>query len=41
MRNDSNKTFFYDIRNHAHLKDIKVDYLEITNRGIMLPNYPD
>ena len=35
------RPFFYDIRKHDHLKDIKVDYPEITNSGIMLPSYPD
>ena len=34
------RPFFYDIRKHDHLKDIKVDYSEITNSGIMLPSYP-
>jgi len=34
------RPFFYDIRKHDHLKDIKVDYSEITNRGVMLPSYP-
>ena len=34
------RPFFYAIRKHDHLKDIKVDYSEITNRGIMLPSYP-
>ena len=34
------RPFFYDIRKHYHLKDIKVDYSEITNRGVMLPSYP-
>ena len=34
------RPFFYDIRKHDHLKDIKVDYPEIENSGIMLPSYP-
>jgi perosamine synthetase len=34
------RPFFYDIRKHDHFKDIKVDYPEITNTGIMLPSYP-
>ena len=34
------RPFFYDIRKHDHLKDIKVDHPAITNRGIMLPSYP-
>jgi perosamine synthetase len=34
------RPFFYDIRRHDHLKDIKVDYPEMTNSGIMLPSYP-
>ena len=34
------RPFFYDIRKHDHLKDIKVDYPEIANSGIMLPSYP-
>ena len=34
------RPFFYDIRKHDHLKDIKVDYPEMTNIGIMLPSYP-
>jgi len=37
------RPFFYDIRKHSHLKDIKVDYKEcnITNYGVMLPSYPE
>lgn len=35
------RPFFYDIRKHDHLKNIKVDYPEITNTGIMLPSYPE
>jgi perosamine synthetase len=36
------RPFFYDIRRHEHLKDIKVDYNEIIefNWGVMLPSYP-
>ena len=34
------RPFFYDIRKHDHLKDIKINYPEITNVGIMLPSYP-
>jgi len=34
------RPLFYDIRKHDHLKDINIDYPEITNRGIMLPSYP-
>ena len=37
------RPFFYDIRRHKHLKDIKVKYepLDIFNEGVMLPSYPD
>lgn len=34
------RPFFYDIRKHEHLKDIKVDYTELIDNGIMLPSYP-
>ena len=34
------RPFFYDIRKHYHLKDIKVDYPEIVNNGIILPSFP-
>lgn len=36
------RPFFYDIRKHKHLFDIKVEYDECneTNRGVMLPSYP-
>ena len=34
------RPFFYDIRKHDHLKDINIDYPEITRIGIMLPSYP-
>ena len=37
------RPFFYDIRKHEHLKDIKVNYNECENSkcGIMLPSYPE
>ena len=37
------RPFFYDIRKHEHLKDIKVNYNECENNkcGIMLPSYPE
>ena len=34
------RPLFYDIRRHNHLKDIKINYPEITITGIMLPSYP-
>lgn len=36
------RPFFYDIRRHKHLKDIKVEYEEcnIIKNGVMLPSYP-
>lgn len=36
------RPFFYDIRKHKHLKDIKCDYQEcdVIKKGIMLPSYP-
>ncbi len=34
------RPFFYDIRKHSHLQDIKVDYPELEIKGIMLPSYP-
>ena len=44
--NDKNiqiRPFFYDIRNHKHLKDIKVlnDEIKNTKHGLMLPSYPN
>ncbi len=37
------RPFFYDIRRHYHLKNIKIEYDEIeeANYGVMLPSYPD
>ena len=37
------RPFFYDIRRHKHLKDIKVNYKEcnIPQNGVMLPSYPN
>ena len=37
------RPFFYDIRKHKHLIDIKCDYpeVDITRNGIMLPSYPE
>ena len=36
------RPFFYDIRKHKHLKDIKVNYDEckVVQNGCMLPSYP-
>ena len=36
------RPFFYDIRKHEHLKNIKINYneLEITKHGVILPSYP-
>jgi len=34
------RPFFYDIRKHSHLQDIKVDYPELEIKDIMLPSYP-
>ena len=37
------RPFFYDIRRHKHLQDIKCDYpeIDVNNKGIMLPSYPE
>lgn len=37
------RPFFYDIRKHKHLLDIKCDYpeVDISHNGIMLPSYPE
>ena len=42
-KNIQTRPFFYDIRKHAHLKDIKVDQNELENSkyGIMLPSFPE
>lgn len=36
------RPFFYDVRKHKHLLNIKVQYdeLKIINNGVMLPSYP-
>ena len=37
------RPFFYDIRNHKHLKDLNIDYEEckIAKHGVMLPSFPE
>jgi dTDP-4-amino-4,6-dideoxygalactose transaminase len=37
------RPFFYDIRRHKHLLDIKCDYpeIDVSHNGIMLPSYPE
>ena len=36
------RPFFYDIRKHKHLSDVKVEFEEcdIVKNGVMLPSYP-
>ena len=37
------RPFFYDIRNHKHLKDLNIEYEEckIAKYGVMLPSFPE